>query len=117
MFCILQTEEEIFFSNQCAQGKISFQGGSWRTDAYRRFGRFQQITKMTFPRIGCNIWMAVEQRLSDAFRTVDKTVTEAPAVTEKIAVNLAVLAVDNPPEFSVAFAGSGVAAQAAMHTN
>ena len=117
MFRILQTGEEVFFSDQRSQCKIGFQRGAWRTDADHRFGGFQQLTKMTFRRIDSGVRLTLDPRFSDALRIVDEIVTEASSVAEEIAVDLTVITVDNAPEFSVAFAGSDVAAQAAMDAN
>ena len=72
---------------------------------------------MTLCRIGSDGCLTINTWDSNAFRTVDEIVTEASAVTEKIAVNVAIIAVDNSPELAVAFARRDVAAQAAMYAN
>src|SRR5262245_50869461 len=56
-------------------------------------------------------------RLTNALLAVDELVTEAAAITEKVAVNLAVIPVHDAAKHSVSFAGADVAPKAAVNAD
>ena len=106
---------EVLLADQYAQGMVAFQAGARRADAdhplaAQQFGGLVQR--------GIDAQRGVRAAgLARAVRAVDEAVAEAATVAEKVVVDLAVVAVLDAADLSVAFAGADVAAGRAAVTD
>src|SRR5690606_38166646 len=101
-------------ADQFPHGEIGFQRGAGRTDSDRMAA--QPTLKMGQRGFPGNR-LPVKHRFAVTPLAVDESVAETPSIAEKIAVHFAVVAIDDAPERSVAFAGAGIASHAAVHAN
>jgi hypothetical protein len=114
IFAVVHADMKMFFPHQLPQGEIVFQAGPGRADADDALGFFQQLGEIIGRALGGQRRLVAQQRLPDALLAIDEVVAETPAIAEEIAVDLAVIAVDDAPQDALALAGTGVATQAAM---
>src|SRR6185312_8784497 len=73
----------------------------------------RQIVQMR-PHVVCSGFRAAQLRRANPAVAVHELVSVAPAIAKEIAVDLAVIAVDNPAQHSIPFADTDVASQTAM---
>src|SRR5690606_16916158 len=91
------------------QGEVAFQAGAGRADADQRLAA-QPLGGGLYRLIQAERDTAAQRRPARPVIAVHIAIAEAATVAEKILVHVAVVAVFDPAQFAVAFAGADIAA-------
>ena len=114
-----ETRAEIVGADQLLEREVRFQRGARRTDAdqIRVLSRHDGAQRRVSPRRLEHVVLAAHAGVANALLMIHEVRAVAPLVAQKVAVDLAVVAVVNTLQHAVAFGGKGVAAHRAMRTH